>query len=127
MPDVLIDTSIAIDFLHGNSLAEEFLRSMPSSRLRTHTVVVGELIEGALDASDLRSISHITSRFRVIHPTESDCVNSLALLRHGVLRHGIGWADAMIAATAMRLHAAVATTNDKHFRVFHGLEVVRPY
>ncbi len=43
------------------------------------------------------------------------------------LSHGVGWPDCLIAATALRLGLPVVTLNDKRFKVFKGLRVVRPY
>lgn len=85
------------------------------------------MLAGARDRRELKNLQELHSRFRRIKPAAEDFDHCLALIARHTLRHGAGWPDCLIAATALRLRTAVATTNDKHFRVFKGLKVHRPY
>lgn len=43
------------------------------------------------------------------------------------LSHDLGFGDCLIGTTALRLKLPVATINDRHFRLFKSLKVIRPY
>jgi predicted nucleic acid-binding protein len=43
------------------------------------------------------------------------------------LSHGLGLLDSLIAATAVGHGSALNTFNDRHYRMFAGLTIVRPY
>lgn len=128
MTDVLVDTSVIIDCLRGVGEAREFIRQCRSrGAVLLHTAVEAEVIVGAVDARDLRGAQRFVAECRSIAPDSSDLHRSVSLLSRLSLSHGIGWHDCLVAATAMRLAAPVATLNAKHFRAFKGLKVIVPY
>ncbi len=92
-----------------------------------HAVVAAELITGVLNRSELRRTAALISTCRVVVPDESDMRRALRLLEKHVPADGLDWNDCLIAATALRLGEPVVTPNEKHFRVFRGLEVIKPY
>lgn len=92
-----------------------------------HAVVAAELITGVLNRSELRRTVALISSCRLVVPDESDIRRALRSLEKHVLADGLCWNDCLIAATAMRLNQPVMTPNEKHFRVFRGLEIIRPY
>jgi predicted nucleic acid-binding protein len=128
---MFVDTAIFIDYLKGNEAAAiavvQARAAGPGRRVSMHAVVAAELITGVLNRSELRRATALISTCRVIVPDESDIRRALRLLEKHVLSDGLEWNDCLIAATAMRLDQPVLTPNEKHFRVFKGLEVVRPY
>ena len=56
-----------------------------------------------------------------------DWLPTLDLLGQLHLSYDVDLPDCLIAATALRLNLAVVTINDRHFRLFKGLKVLRPY
>jgi predicted nucleic acid-binding protein len=125
---LLLDTTILIDHLRGRAEAIALLRSLASSATpQSSDVAAAELLTGARDGRDQATISRFLSSF-VLHPIiEEDSRRSLQLLTQFRLAHGIGWQDCLIAAQALRLNLAVATTNARHFAAVTNLRVIRPY
>jgi len=128
MSDVLIDTSVLVDFLRGREGAVAFLDSQRASAgLATHVIVAAELLAGARDAREQSAIDSFLAAFSLAIPDAADALRALDLYRQFHLSHGVDWPDCQIAATALRIGATVATLNTKHFAVFAGLQVIRAY
>lgn len=128
MTDTLIDSAIVIDYLRGLSDAVACLDAITASaRPKTHVVVQAEILQGARNAKEQLAIDALFAAFEVIAPTDADAGLSIELLRRYRLSHGIGWLDALIAATALRMGLGVCTTNTKHFAPIPNLRVIRPY
>ncbi|MBY0260847.1 MAG: PIN domain-containing protein [Phycisphaerales bacterium] len=125
---MLTDTSIFVDYLRGRTQAEVAVATLRASgEVHLHLVVAAELISGARDRAELRRANAVISGCRQIVPTETDLRRALVLLQRHRLADGPDWNDCQIAATAIRLGLPVMTLNEKHFRVFRGLKLVRPY
>jgi predicted nucleic acid-binding protein len=128
MSNLLIDTTVVVDYLRGLKDAVDYLDQLKAAAVpTTHTVVVAEVVTGARDLNNLRSIEGFFAPFQIHRPDESDADLSIDLLKAFRLSHGVGWPDCLIAATALRLSLAVVTTNVKHFAAITALRVVRPY
>lgn len=128
MPEPLLDTSILIDLLRDRGGAGEFIGTrLRSGRLLLHAAVAAELITGARNNSEQRQLDRLFSFMRMVYPTSNDW--DLALQQQRRLRNfsGTDWVDCLISATALRLDIPVATLNERHFKPFSKLKVVRPY
>lgn len=125
---MFIDTAIFIDYLRGSERAAvAVVRARSSGEVPIHAVVAAELVSGVLNRSELRRTAALISTCRLVVPDESDVRRALRMLEKHVLADGLDWHDCLIAATALRLDQPVVTPNEKHFRVFRGLEVIKPY
>jgi tRNA(fMet)-specific endonuclease VapC len=128
MSDLLLDSTVVVDYLRGRTPAVDYLDLINRADVpMTHIVVVAEVIRGARDRRELGSIQTTLAPFKVLAPNEADAISSVDLLTRFRLSHGIGWPDCLIAATALRFGVAVVTTNVKHFAPIPNLRVVRPY
>lgn len=128
MSVVLIDTSLLVDVLRASSSAATYLSDLrATSEPRVHPVVEAELVAGARNRSELRQVSKLLDRFRPMEMHLDDVRVSLRLLQRHRLSDGVSWEDCLLAATAIREGVGVVTLNDKHFRVFSRLRVLRPY
>ena len=128
MADLLFDTTILIDLFRDTPQADEYLASLPDDTgLFTHAMVHAEVMEGLLNARELGKFDRLFRRFELLHSDETDSANALANLRRLHLSHKIGFPDCLIAATATCLNLPIVTINDRHFRLFKGLKVIRPY
>ncbi len=128
MAEMVVDSSVVIDYLRGHSEAADFLETARrAGELATHVVVVAEVLAGARDRQEVETIDRFFGEFR-IHPIDtSDSVLSIDLFKRYRLSHGVGWLDCLIAATGLRTRLPIATLNEKHCAVFEELHVVRPY
>jgi predicted nucleic acid-binding protein len=125
---MLVDTAIFIDYLKGKDLAAEaILHARSHGEISMHAVVAAELLTGVLNRSELRRVSALISTCRLIMPDASDIRHVIKLLEKNVLANGVDWNDCLIAATALRLKQPVITPNEKHFRIFRGLTIMKPY
>lgn len=128
MSDLIIDTSVLVDVLRDVDAGSDFLLTARRMyRLVVHPVVEAELIAGARNRSELKLVAKLLDRFESIPLATIDARTSLRLLRAHRLTHSVSWEDCLLAATALRRETPVATLNDKHFRAFRALEVLRPY
>jgi len=120
MPNLLVDTDIFVDFLRGNDLAIDFVRTN-ATRIVLSSIVVAELYAGAR-SEELPILDELPQSFPV-EPITADIARAAGLLKSRYARsHGVGLADALIAATAKHHDLDVGTLNTKHFPMFPGLE-----
>ena len=128
MTEPIVDTSILVDYMRGHPQAIAWLNALrTSSILITHAVVAGELLIGARDRREQQQIDHLLATCNVLPANEADSLTAVDYVRQFRLSHGVGLLDCLIAATCVRHAAPVATLNSKHFSVFPGIVVVRPY
>ena len=125
---LLVDASLIIDLLRGHADATAYLAPLLARRVVvSHPAIISEVLSGARDQRHLRSLDAALAPLPLLRVRSSDFDASLDLLRTYRLSTGIGWADCLIAATALRLGVPFVTLNDKHFRPIRGLKVIRPY
>jgi len=118
---VLVDTDVMVDFLRGHPKAVTLIQTY-SARIILSSIVAAELYAGITGDEELRKLDSLISLFRVV-PV------SIALARAGGLykkryakSHGVGLADAIIAATTEAENADLKTLNTKHYPTIKGLK-----
>lgn len=89
--------------------------------------MAAELLAGARNQNELTEIDKVLNAFSVVPVSENDSLKSVELFKRHRLMDGVGWLDCLIAATCLRQSLPIATLNDRHFRAFDGLQVMRPY
>ena len=119
-PDFLVDTDIFVDFLRGYDVAVMFIQSN-ASRIVLSSIVVAELYAGARE-EDLPGLDDLPQLFPVKSIT-TEIARSGGLLKAEYGRsHGLGLADALLAATARHHGLEFKTLNVKHFPMFPYLK-----
>ena len=93
----------------------------------THAQVVAEVISVTRDSKEQAKLLKFLRPIQLLHANEADSQLALSHLANFHLSHALDFGDCLIAATALRLDFPVATLNDRHFRLFKGLKVIRPY
>ena len=128
MPDLFLDSSIAIDAANEHPKALEYINDLLiSGSPGIHAATFAEVIVGTRNARELFRLRRFLRPFAIENPTPDDWPSALEFLGRLHLSHDVDLPDCLIAATALRLHLRVATVNDRHFRLFKGLKVIRPY
>jgi predicted nucleic acid-binding protein len=126
--DLLLDTSLLIDWSKGEPSVPPFIASVPAgTRFRLHPVTVAEFLAGLRNKRDQTEGDRFLAQFRPVWPSGKDFEQCLRLVKSHRLSGGIEWPDCLIAATCLRLGLSLVTLNDKHFRSIRGLSVIRPY
>ncbi len=118
---MLVDTDVLIDFLRGYNKAISFIEKF-SSQIILSPIVVAELYAGVKGAEELSILDNFVSQFRVI-PITSEIAKVGGLYKRDFRKsHGVGLADAILAATAEKEKAELKTLNVKHYPMINGLK-----
>ena len=117
---ILIDTDIMVDFLRGHPKAVAIVQTS-SNRIILSSIIVAELYAGVRGNDELTTLDNLISLFRVI-PVSPFIAKTGGLYKRDYAKsHGVGLADAIIAATADSENAELKTLNTKHYPMFKGL------
>ena len=128
MSDLLIDSTIMIDAANQHPRALHYVKKLLlAGEAFTHAQVAAEVLSGTRDSRELARLLRFLRQFVLLHASELDSQCALAYLARFHLSHDLGFGDCLIGSTALRLDLPVATLNVRHFRLFPGLKVVRPY
>ncbi|NIA09521.1 MAG: PIN domain-containing protein [Nitrospiraceae bacterium] len=122
MPDsILVDTDILIDFLRGYNRAVAFVDKF-SSQIILSPIVIAELYAGVKGDDELIVLDNFISIFHVVPFTREIARLGGLYKRDFGKSHGVGLADAILAATAEVEKAELTTLNVKHYPMFKALK-----
>jgi len=122
-PRLLLDTNVLIDCLRGRIEALVYLRTRSESILIS-AVTVAEVFAGLREGEERREVEHFLALLEII-PVDTAIARKGGLYRRDYgPSHGVGLADALIAATAELHQARLVTLNTRHFPM---VEVEVPY
>jgi len=117
----LTDTDILIDFLRGYQQAIDFINTNVSQIILS-TIVIAELYAGVRGKQELTILNDFVSLFDVV-PMNSEIAKIGGLYKRDFSKsHGVGLADAIIAATCHSKNAQLKTLNVKHYPMIKNLE-----
>lgn len=119
-PPVLMDSDVLVDFLRGNPKAVAFVTDH-STRIVLSSIVCAELYAGVKNDQELDRLNGLLSLFRVVPVTFEIARTGGLYKREYGKSHGVGLADAIIAATAEAERAVLKTLNTKHYPMISGL------
>ncbi len=118
---ILIDTDVMVDFLRGNPKAVALLQTHSASVILS-SIVAAELFAGVRDDEESEKLDSLISLFRVV-PLTIELARAGGLYKKRYAKsHGVGLADAIIAATAEVENAELKTLNTKHYPMIKGLK-----
>ena len=110
-----------IDFLRGHPKAVALVKKH-SSRIILSSIVTAELYVGVRDDEELDTLDNLVSLFRVI-PISPSLARAGGLNKRDYSKtHGVGLADAIVAATCEAENAELKTLNVKHYPMLKGLK-----
>jgi predicted nucleic acid-binding protein len=117
---ILLDTDVLVDYFRGFHKAVAFVNEY-NDRIILSSIVVAELYAGIKGEAEKTALQHFISLFRVV---SIDAVIGKAggLYRRDYGKsHGVGLADALLAATAEAVNAELKTLNARHYPMFKNL------
>ena len=118
---ILIDTDVLVDFFRGYKKGVTFVNTY-SSQIILSSIVVAELYAGVKGDAEQTVLDNFVSLFRII-PVTVEIAKAGGLYKRDYGKsHGVGLADAIIAATAEAENAALKTLNIKHYPMIKGLK-----
>lgn len=112
---LLIDTDVLIDYLRNHPLAVEYLENLTADLLIS-SITVAELYTGVREGKEREQLKNFLHIFEIIPITTEIAVLGGLCRRDYGKSHGVGLADAIIAATAEIQQASIVTLNQKHFQ-----------
>lgn len=119
-PVFLLDTDVLVDFLRGHSEAVAFVNAH-SARIILSSIVVAELYAGIRGDGEQAALEALISLFRLV-PVGGEIAKTGGLYKRDYGKsHGVGLADAILAATAESENAELKTLNTKHYPMLKGL------
>jgi predicted nucleic acid-binding protein len=118
---VLVDTDVMVDYLRGHRPAVTFIERH-ADRIVLSCVVVAELYLGVKGSRELDLLDELVSLFPVVPVTTEIARNAGLLKRDCGKSHGVGLADAILAATAQFEKAELKTLDVKHYPMLKGLK-----
>jgi predicted nucleic acid-binding protein len=117
---VLIDTDVMVDFLRGHPKAVALVQTL-ADRIMLSSIVVAELYAGVRGSDELVTLDNFVALFRVIPVSSAIARMGGLYMKDYAKSHGVGLADAIIAATADVENAELKTLNTKHYPMIKGL------
>ena len=96
-----------------------------ADRIAISTITISELYAGVREGRERETLETLISKLDVIEVTEAIAVAGGLFQRRYLKSHGVGLADAVIAATAQVSGLKLVTLNQKHFPMFSDL--ISPY
>ena len=117
---VLLDTDILVDYFRGVSDAVDFVQKQSGSLIFS-VITAAEIYAGAR-TEETEHFDDFFSFFPVLPITQSIARLGGLLKKQYGTSHGVGIADALIAATAMEEKLTLASLNVKHYPMFENLK-----
>lgn len=109
-----------VDFLRGHPKATALVRAQ-SERIILSSIVAAELYAGVRGDGELSTLDSLIQMFRVV-PVSPGLARAAGLYKRDYAKsHGVGLADAIVAATAQAENADLSTLNTKHYPMIKGL------
>lgn len=117
---ILLDTDVLVDYFRGHSAAIAFVNAR-AARIILSSIVVAELYAGVKGDAEQAALKNFVSLFGVV-PVTAEIAKAGGLYKrdHGK-SHGVGLADAILAATAEAKNAELKTLDIKHYPMLKGL------
>jgi len=118
---VLVDTDVMVDFLRGYPKAVALIQAQ-SERIILSSIVAAELYAGVRGDEELNTLDSLVRLFPVVSVSRELARTAGLHKKNYAKSHGIGLADAIIAATAEAENADLATLNTRHYPMLKGLK-----
>ncbi len=117
----LLDSSVLISHLRGETRATDLLLSMPTAD-RLVSVLTRVEIEGGMRSGERSGVAELFSAVTLVPVSDAMARQAGRLLRQFRRSHtGIDLVDYVVAATAQLRDARLATLNVRHFPMFEQL------
>lgn len=127
MPVGLVDSTVLIDILRGNTLSQTWLRSQGQVQLGITPIVWMEIIGGAANKREQIQAKKALDQFELVYLTQSDFDWAMQQQLAFQLGRGVGLLDCLIASASHRLRLPLYTANLKHFTPLLGPLAQKPY
>jgi len=126
MKAYLVDTDVLIDHLRGIDVASRYIaQMMQGAQMFLSSITIAELFSGVREGQEQKHLHQLLSLFSWVTVDHSIAKVGGLFRRDYQKSHGVGLADAIIAASAQHVNATLVTLNKKHFPML--TDVITPY
>lgn len=122
----LVDTDVWIDFLRGRQEAKKFVAALPDETAIS-AISVGELYAGVRDGAERDALASLVASLVVIDLTAGVAERGGIIRRDFGKSAGVGFGDALIAATVLEHGLRLYTLNAKHYPALPPRQLRRAY
>jgi predicted nucleic acid-binding protein len=117
---ILLETDVLVDFFRGHGKAVAFVNTH-NARIILSSIVIAELYTGVKGDAEQAALQDFVSLFRIV-PVSTEIGRAAGLYKRDYGKsHGVGLADAILAATAEAENAELKTLNTKHYPMLKRL------
>ena len=129
MTGMLLDTTVLIDLLRGNTNAATFVDSVLAAGTPLFVSVISamELVVGCRNKLEVTRAQKLISSFALLHLHPAESSQAYELVLSYSKSHGLAIPDALIAAAALVHELELVSDNVRHFGMIPDLRVRRPY
>ena len=120
---ILCDTNIIIEFYKENATIIETLKQIGQENIAVSIITSGELMYGALNKKELRTIIQDLAHLKVLEVDKSICRVFTELMAKYSLSHNLTLADGLIAATSISQSIPLYTMNLKDFQYMEEIQL----
>jgi len=124
MKQLLVDTDILISFANQDIKTSQFFDNHKDNIVLTY-ITVGEFLQGAKNKDNMYNMREFVDQFQTDLGSRDVNKMAISILSDYRLKHGLGFFDALIAATAISNDSILVTKNAKHFKFIPHLQVKR--
>ena len=124
MEKMLFDTDVLIEYLRGKDEAKAYIDNIQDV-VYMSSISMAELYAGVRKGEESKKLGVFIETFEVIDLNKNIAKTGGLYRNKYKPSHGMGLADALIAATAKEIEAQVITFNTKHFPMLDN--VIKPY
>ena len=121
---LLIDTTVLVDFLRGHPHAVHYMRDLELKPF-VSAMTVAELYGGVREGVERQNLDRVLTGYEHVPIDDMVAEKGGLFFRKFSRSHGVGLADALIAACADVVSARLVTHNRRHFPML--AEVLVPY
>jgi predicted nucleic acid-binding protein len=122
---ILIDTDVLIWYLRGNEKAYRLIEKQNGFYISVVTYI--ELIQGMRNKQEFTRLRKTMREWQVkiLYITEEISVKATLYIERHYLSDSLSLADALICSTALVNGLAVASGNDKHYKMIKELDIMK--
>jgi predicted nucleic acid-binding protein len=118
----MFDTDVLIWYLRGDQSARVLVKQ--NTPFSVSAVTYMELVQGMRNKNEFRSFQKQMRKWEteIVHIDPEISARAIFYVQEYALSHTMMMADALIAATAIRVGDTLCTANEKHYRFIPLLE-----
>lgn len=120
----IIDTDVLVEYLRGSDRAAEFLETLEGD-LIISVISVAALFSGVKGSDEVDALDQFMLAFQIVSIDDHLAKEGGLIRQKYHPSHGVGLADALIAATSIDRGAELITFNLRHYPMVE--EIRHPY